>query len=249
MKYLRLAKKILVGVLIVLLLSIVVSRYETDIAGLNSRIQDLQESQRQINIVIQNEKLPPLIERVIDSVVYIEGCDKYSNEWSGSGVIIAPNIILTAGHVVEDANELYVTTTDGGIYEAVDWVQDSDNDCALIFLDPRVQLKNISVPANSDLLQVGESIFTIGSPYGFFNTVTFGIISGLDVEIDFFSENGVITVDAAGNPGNSGGPVFDMQGRVIGILVGGMRGADGFTVVIPSNICKGLLNGEEENDQ
>jgi len=249
MKYLRLAKQILVGVLIILLLSIVVSRYETDIAGINSQIQNLQESQRQICVAIQSEKLPPLIKGVIDSVVYVEKRYEYGRVGSGSGVIIAPNIILTAGHIVKDANELFVTTTDGDTYKVISWVRDPNNDCALMFLDSGTQLKNISVPVNSDLLQVGESVFAIGSPYGFFNTVTFGIISGLNVKMDFFGEDEIITIDAAGNPGNSGGPVFDMRGRVIGILVGGIRGADGFAVVISSNVCKELLNGEEENDQ
>lgn len=189
-----------------------------------------------------SRQLPNIIREVNSSVVYV----KAPGQWSGSGVIVDQHIILTARHVVQDVNELNIKTIDGDTYEAIHWVIDRDNDCALIFFDPRHEFENIAEFADSNELQIGESVFTIGSPYGdqLFNTVTYGIISGLDRTILYFGCSGLVTSDAAINPGNSGGPVFNMQGKIIGIVVGTYRGSEGLNIIVSSNTCRELLEEE-----
>lgn len=186
-----------------------------------------------------SRQLPNLVKKVMPSVVYV----KAPGQWSGSGVIVGPHIILTARHVVRDADRLEIETIDGKIYKAINWVIDRDNDCALLFFDPRWGFKDIAEFANSDELQIGESAFAVGSPYGegLFNTVTLGIISGLNRTIFYFGCSGLVTSDAAINPGNSGGPIFNMQGKIIGITVGTYRGSDGMNIIVSANVCRELL--------
>jgi len=184
-----------------------------------------------------------IIQKVLPSVVYVE--NNYSG-WTGSGVIVGSHAVLTAKHVIDDANSFTITVVDGNNYEAINWIVDPNNDCGLLFF--KEELGPIVRFADSNNLNLGERIFIIGSPYGydFFNTVTVGIISGLERDISFFGEDPVITVDAASSPGNSGGPVFNMQGYIIGILVGGMRYDDNWSIVISTDTCKQLLNNEKQ---
>ena len=212
--------------------------------GVISQIQVDQISSQQ---VIRNDNLIPAIQKVISSVVYVEvkSDEGYYGGWSGSGVIIAPNIILTAGHVVEDADSIEVKLADDKTYKAIGWYKDPDNDCGIIVL--RSDFSNVLEFADSDDLQVGQRVFTVGSPFGehLFNTVTSGIISGFGRDIPYFGECDMITTDAASNPGNSGGPVFTIQGKIAGIIVGGYVGGEGISVFVPSNICKKLLSDYE----
>lgn len=237
----RLIRSVVIGSVLGVFIVSGIFKYQTDQDIIHDRISELQ---RQQEIVLMSD-LPALIKKVAPSVVYVEA----PGMWSGSGVIVGPSTVLTARHVVEHADYLIIETIDGEKYTAIGWVEAEDNDCALMFFDPRVKFTNIAKFTDSDLLQVGESAFCMGSPYGkeLFNTVTFGIISGLERSIRYFGECGLITSDAAANPGNSGGPIFDMSGRVIGILVGGYVGGDGIGIIIPSNICRELLENVKSN--
>ncbi len=190
--------------------------------------------------------LSTVIHRVMPSVVYVG----VPSQWSGSGVIIGPSTVLTAGHVVDGANEIFVETTDGKRHEAIYWVADEDNDCGLIFFNPWKKFGRVVELADSSNLQLGDTAIIIGSPYGksCFNTVTLGIISGLNRSISFFGTDGMITTDAASNPGNSGGPVFNDKGEVIGIAVGSRWGANGFSIITASNTCKEMLENWQHVD-
>jgi len=187
-------------------------------------------------IINQGGHLPNIIKQVISTSVYIE-----SDEWSGSGVIIGPDTVLTAGHVVQDANNLEIHTAYGKIYKAINSEYDSNNDCGLIFVEGI--FKDVAELGDSNFVEVGDDVLIIGSPFGkeLFNCVAYGIVASVDRQIPFFNEVDTFIIDVASNPGNSGGPVFDMSGKVIGIVVGGWRGADGLTAVTPINICKELL--------
>lgn len=188
--------------------------------------------------------LVSLIKQVDPSVVYVEAYDEYSNRlWSGSGVIISSDgLILTAGHVVDGAEAFKVILPDGQEFWGDKSYLPNVTDVGLIKID--AEKLPFSYLGNSDNLCKGEKVFIIGCPLGFdlFNTVTAGIISGLKRDIDFFGEKLMIQSDAQAWPGNSGGPVYNMQGRVVGILVGGYWGADGISLIIPSNVCKLVLN-------
>ena len=137
---------------------------------------------------------------------------------SGSGMIIsADGYILTNNHVVEGAEKLTVTMTNGEEYEATLIGADSDNDVALIKIEGE-DFPTVSI-GDSDNIQVGNQVCAIGNPLGeLTNTLTVGYVSALDREIN---EDGIpinmFQTDCAINSGNSGGPIFDMNGNVIGI--------------------------------
>lgn len=174
---------------------------------------------------IQSIKLEDTIDKVINSVVYIKN---ESRGWQGSGVVIREDIILTARHVVEGGEDFTITTNDGTEIKAVKAVSHKKYDMAFIKIDKSI-LKSVIVGSIKGC-RLGQSIFVIGSPYGKlnFNSVTFGIISGLNRSCDFKDWNRkdygwsiTFTTDAAGHPGNSGCPIFTTDGVLRGILVGG----------------------------
>ena len=137
---------------------------------------------------------------------------------SGSGFIISEDgYIVTNNHVVSKAQTLTVTMTNGEEYPATIIGADSQNDVALIKIDA-TGLPTVSI-GDSDSIEVGQQVCAIGNPLGeLTNTLTVGYVSALDREIN---ENGtpinMFQTDCAINSGNSGGPIFDMHGNVIGI--------------------------------
>ena len=195
-------------------------------------------------IINTEVSLISLIKQVDPSVVYIEAMGDYGVRlWSGSGVIIfSDGLILTAGHVVKQTKIFKVILSDGRKFWADRSYLSDITDVGYIKINAeKLPFSNFG---NSDSLYKGEKVFIIGCPFGkrLFNTVTTGIISGLNRDIDFFGEKLMIQSDAQGWPGNSGGPVFNMRGRIIGIVVGGKRSYDGISLIVPSNICKLVLN-------
>ena len=242
----RLIKKwwqsVVIGTILGMFLVFGVIKYQTDQDGIHGRISGIQQ-QQELVIMGTNNPLPILIKKAMPSVVFVEA----PGLWTGSGVIVGPHTVLTAGHVIEDTNGLVVETIDGRKYESIATVRSKVNDCGLIFFDPRESFTNIAEFADFDKVEVGDVIFTLGSPYGkeLFNTATFGIISGLDRRFSYFGECGLLTSDAAGNPGNSGGPIFDMQGRIVGIVVGSRYGSEGLNIITPGNVCEALLKNKK----
>ena len=156
------------------------------------------------------------------------GTQEQEVESQGSGIIIGQNdselLIATNNHVVEDADTLSVCFVDDQAYEATVKGTDADNDLAVIAVklsdisdDTMSQIK-IAEIGDSDQLQVGEQVVAIGNALGYGQSVTTGIVSAVNRQLeDSNSENGFIQTDAAINPGNSGGALLNMQGQVIGI--------------------------------
>jgi 2-alkenal reductase len=163
---------------------------------------------------------------------------------SGSGVIITQDgYILTNNHVVEDTDELTVILSDGTELSAR--VVNTDSFADLAVLKVAGDLPGVAVLGNSDNLKPGETVIAIGSPLGDFrNTVTVGVVSAtgrsLDTGNGYEMEN-LIQTDAAINSGNSGGPLVNLAGEVVGINSAVVRGssssaiAEGLGFAIPSN--------------
>ena len=170
----------------------------------------------------------------------------------GTGFIIRSNgVILTASHVVEDRTINYkVVTRDDKTY-----------DVKQIDLDPSIDFAVLKITASglptinlgdSQALKVGQKVVAIGNALGRFeNTVTVGVVSGIGRGVDPSSSAGilqgtlenVIQTDAALNPGNSGGPLLDLSGQVVGINFATTVGAENIGFVIPINSVKPVLDG------
>jgi S1-C subfamily serine protease len=128
--------------------------------------------------------------------------------------------VVTNFHVIQGASGARVTLADQSQWEAKLVGVFADRDLAVLRIDaPREKLKPVAVGSSRDL-QVGQKVYAIGNPFGLDQTLTTGIISALNREIDSVNERkirGVIQTDAAINPGNSGGPLLDSAGRLIGV--------------------------------
>ncbi len=162
----------------------------------------------------------------------------------GSGVIIAPDgYILTNDHVVQNARQLFVTLTDGSSLTATVVGTDPATDLAII------RASGSGLPyatlGDSDSLRAGQLVIAIGNPFGFQSTVSAGIVSALGRALRSregrLIEN-IIQHTAPLNPGNSGGPLVDSRGRIVGINTAIIVTAQGIGFSIPSNTAKWILS-------
>jgi S1-C subfamily serine protease len=164
---------------------------------------------------------------ILPSLVLIqtqkENQDKDGQLSVGSGVVINDNgDILTALHVVSDSTEIEVSFADGSRVNAIISATEPENDIAV--LHP-IQPPELIVPAilgNPNAMRVGDEAFAVGNPLGLTGSMSAGVISGFDrsIPIDNNSQRleGLIQFDAAVNPGNSGGPLLNRNGQVVGIV-------------------------------
>jgi serine protease Do len=135
----------------------------------------------------------------------------------GSGFVIDPSgIVITNNHVIGDANDIVVIFTDGRKLKAKIVGKDPKVDVAVLKVESDKPLKTVKF-GDSDKMRVGDGVMAVGNPFGLGETVTAGIISARNRNIDSGPYDDFLQTDASINKGNSGGPLFNMQGEVIGI--------------------------------
>jgi S1-C subfamily serine protease len=157
---------------------------------------------------------------------------------AGSGVIFAPDgYILTNTHVVDGASRITVTLADGHDLPGEIVGTDPDTDVAVVRMAPPTDRPlPVARLGDSDQMQVGQLVVAIGSPVGLQSTVTAGIVSALHRTLPGYGGaliEDIIQTDAAVNPGNSGGPLVNAQGEVVGINVAMVQQAQGLSFAIP----------------
>ena len=161
----------------------------------------------------------------------------------GSGFVIDPSgIIVTNRHVIEGATDILVTLQDNTLLRATLLAQADQIDIALLEVKPDAPLTSVHF-GNSDAVRVGDQVLAIGNPLGLGGSVTQGIVSALNRDIRDTPFDDFIQTDAAINHGNSGGPLFDAEGNVIGMNTAifspeATSGSIGLGFAIPSNDVK-----------
>jgi serine protease Do len=174
----------------------------------------------------------------------------------GSGFIVSPDgIILTNAHVVENADQVTVKLTDKREFQAKVLGKDKDTDIAVLKIEAR-DLPVVKI-GDASKERVGEWAVAIGAPFGFENTATAGIISAKARSLPNQGYVQFIQTDVPVNPGNSGGPLFDLNGEVIGInsqIYSGSGGYEGVSFAIPINLAMQVehqlvKNGKVERGQ
>ncbi|MEE8263618.1 MAG: trypsin-like peptidase domain-containing protein [Gammaproteobacteria bacterium] len=164
----------------------------------------------------------------------------------GSGVLISPDRVLTASHVVEVADQIKVLFVDGRERFARIVASEQFADVTLLALSEPIEGIEPAPLGDSNDVEVGDQVFVIGAPYGVSHTFTVGFVSGLhrDEVMGGFNLGEVVQTDAAINAGNSGGPMFNLDGQVIGIvshILSRSGGFEGLGFAISINTAKALV--------
>lgn len=219
--------------------------------------------EKALEVVVRSEEsvVIDVVENSMDAVVSIaiskleftrsEGIVDTVNN-IGSGFIVDPSgVIITNQHVVSDSSADYkVITNDGDEYEVIKILQDDVNDIALLKIEAE-DLATLSL-GDSDNLKPGQLVIAIGTPLGeYAGSVTTGVVSGLNRSVTARSQGfwgiaktyeDVIQTDAAVNPGNSGGPLLNSSGEVIGINFATTSVAENISFALPSNFVERRLD-------
>jgi putative serine protease PepD len=202
-----------------------------------------------INVKVYSEAAPAVANIVTRTLEYDVFMEPVPAEGAGSGFVMdTRGYILTNNHVIENAQAIEVTLGDGQRFPAKLVGTDVRDDVALIKIDPGDHKLTALPIGDSSALQVGQHVLAIGNPFGFQSTLTTGVVSALGRTVQTSDQSfidGAIQTDAAINHGNSGGPLLDSHGEVIGInsaiySTSGTTAGIGFA--IPINTAKRIAN-------
>lgn len=196
---------------------------------------------REVSPVTTTFTIPQIAKKWGESIVLVKSMDKNGNELSqGSGFVISRNgAVVTNYHVVELAHNVSIGFINGKSYKEVFLITAKPSqDIAILHIEGGDERFSPVILGNSDDLQVGERVLAIGNPYGWENTLSDGLISGIR-EIDNFK---LLQITVPISPGSSGGALFNTKGEVIGITtIGSQWGAQNLNFAIPINSLKSLI--------
>ncbi len=193
--------------------------------------------------------LPALYKQVAPAVVAIRTSSGRGGGGEGSGFVVDDRgHVITNNHVVQGATRVTLRLLDGTTLSATVVTTDAANDLAVLRADVPAGKLTPARLGDSDTVQPGETAIAMGSPFGFEHSITAGIVSAVDREFGASRRRaaiaGLIQTDAAVNPGNSGGPLFNTRGEVVGVNSMGaspVNGSVGVSFAVPINAAKRLL--------
>ena len=162
----------------------------------------------------------------------------------GSGFIIdKKGIVITNNHVIQGAEDIFIRTNENKEYKAKILGTDPLSDVAVLQIITNDKFETVKF-GNSDTARIGDWVIAIGNPFGLGGTVTAGIVSARNRNIGMARYEDFIQTDASINSGNSGGPLFNMKGEVVGIntAILGQSGSIGIGFAIPSNSAKLVID-------
>ena len=208
-------------------------------------------SQNLVVNTLDNASVSQLYAQVADSVVVIRGLVPYNDffgriyysQVQGSGFVYnfaGQNVIVTNSHVVADATNISVTFSNGNAYSSTVLGSDPYAELAVLSAEaPEEEFNPLEISSSSSL-QVGDPVIVVGTPYGLAGSMSTGYVSALGRTLTAETTNryviaNVIQTTAALNPGNSGGPVLNYKGQVIGIATAIVENSEGLGFAIPSN--------------
>jgi serine protease Do len=172
------------------------------------------------------------------------GSQKVQSLGSGFVVDAAKGIVVTNNHVIADADEIEVNFSDGSKLKAELVGTDTKTDIAVLKVDASKKKLTAVKFGDSNVMRIGDWVMAVGNPFGLGGTVTVGIISARNRDINAGPYDDFIQTDAAINRGNAGGPLFNMQGEVVGIntaIISPSGGSIGIGFSIPSELAAGVV--------
>ena len=229
-----------------------ISNLQNQVIVLQEQIANVQSTQNVTVISGENVSVSQLYEQVEDSVVVIRGMmiaqyDRFGRPYytqvQGSGFVYnftGQNVIVTNYHVVNSAINITVTFANGNAYTATVLGSDPYAELAVLSADaPQEEYKPLEI-VSSSTLKVGDQVMVVGTPYGLAGSMSTGFVSSLGRTLTAETTGGyvianVIQTTAPLNPGNSGGPVLNYKGQVVGIATAIVEDSQGVGFAIPSN--------------
>lgn len=224
-------------------------------------VQKVTNENIKTTTIEEESDLKKAINNVYESTIYIEVSSNKGTISSGSGFVYKEDdrygYILTNYHVIDGGNKFNVTFTDGSDADAQLISGDEYYDIAVLKVT-KDKIKSISAIGNSSNLELGDTVFTVGAPLGkeYMGTITKGIVSGINrmVSVQLGSGNylmEVIQTDAPINSGNSGGPICNIKGEVVGITSSKLAGTgiEGMGFAIPINSVMDVIENIETGKQ
>lgn len=216
-------------------------------------VSDIAEATMPSIVSITNQSVQE-VQNYFDMFGMSGGTQEQEVESAGSGIIVGQNdselLIVTNNHVVQNADTLSVSFIDNSVCEAQIKGTDSENDLAVVAVklsdisdDTMSQIKVIQV-GDSDELKVGEQVVAIGNALGYGQSVTTGVVSAVDRQIEGSDvSTPLIQTDAAINPGNSGGALINMQGQLVGINSAKLASTEveGMGYAIPVSVAQPIM--------
>jgi len=224
--------------------------------GLLKQVVEVDRTVNEVNIT-EADSISASVDKIYNSVVYIESLKNKTATGSGSGFVYKIEgdygYVLTNQHVIDGATEIEITNIEGKVSKAEKMGEDAYSDIAVLRISKDDVLAVAEFGSSVDA-KLGDTVFTVGSPVGksYMGSVTKGILSGKDREVTVSSQYvmEVIQIDAALNPGNSGGPLANINGEVIGInsLKLAQSEIEGMGFAIPIEMVKTIADKLEKKE-